>query len=362
MTDEHCSVSAAQLFDEKWYMARYPDVCAAGLDPLTHWLNYGWREARQPNPYFDPVFYLSNNPDVTTADLNPLQHYASSGDYSGKEPSPNFNPSWYRIAYGIPSSTPAMLHFFQDGLHQGLLPTAHLYAVPLMGQYRPYRDIGQDPFAAAILSASASDRPLRPDHIVISASKLLDTNFYLMNSADVQEADVDPLCHFCQSGWREGRRPNIYFDPNWYLETNPEVRRLGINPLTHYVLEGEAAGRRPIAYFDPVWYRDAYRLGSHEIALAHYLAHRRSQSFSPNPLFDVSWYLSVHHLEIGVDHDPFLHFLRASTLADVDPSPNFSSAEYRRRHLGWLSLSESCTPLIHYLLYHYVNLVSYQGN
>jgi hypothetical protein len=131
------------------------------------------------------------------------------------------------------------------------------------------------------------------------------------------------------------------------------VRRLGINPLTHYILEGEAAGRRPIIYFDPAWYRDAYRLANHEIALAHYLAHRRSQSFNPNPLFDVSWYVSVHRLEIGANHDPFLHFLRASALADVDPSPNFSSAEYRRRHLGVQSRVDSCAPLTHYLLCNY---------
>jgi hypothetical protein len=211
MTDEVGSAHAARLFDQKWYTARYPDICSAGLEPLTHWFTCGWREARQPSPYFEPVFYLTNNPDVKTADLDPLQHYASSGDYNGKEPSANFNPSWYRTAYGIPSGVHAMLHFLEDGLHQGLLPSPHLYAVPLMRPYRPYRDTGEDPFAAAILSASALDRPLRPDRIVISASKLLDINFYLMNGPDVQEADVDPVCHFCQSGWRERPKAEYIF-------------------------------------------------------------------------------------------------------------------------------------------------------
>ena len=360
MIGNNSSTHAAQLFDQKWYLARYPDVRAAGLDPLSHWLQLGWREARQPNAYFEPVFYSANNPDVTTVGPNPLLHYANSGDYDGKRPGSNFDPSWYRAVYGLPSTTPALSHFLQDGLHRGLLPSPHLYAVPLMRQYRHYRDAGEDPFATAILLASTSDQPLHPDHIVISASKLLDTNFYLINGIDVQETGVDPTYHFCEFGWREGRKPNVYFDTVWYVETNPELRRLGINPLTHYILEGEAAGRRPIIYFDPIWYRDAYQLGSHENALAHYLAHRRGQRFSPNHLFDVLWYVSTHRLAIGSDRDPFLHFLQAGSLADVDPSPRFSAAQYRRRHLGTQSSRlpnalqlDRHNPLIHYMLCNY---------
>ena len=66
--------------------------------------------------------------------------------------------------------------------------------------------------------------------------------------------------HFCRYGWRERRKPNLYFDTHWYLETNPAVARLQINPLVHYVLEGEAADRRPVPYFNPGWYRKTYSI------------------------------------------------------------------------------------------------------
>ena len=33
--------------------------------------------------------------------------------------------------------------------------------------------------------------------------------------------DLDPLLHFYRFGWREGRKPNRYFDPAWYLQNYP---------------------------------------------------------------------------------------------------------------------------------------------
>ena len=37
---------ASQFFDAGWYLARYPDVAAAGLDPLTHFPRFGIAEGR----------------------------------------------------------------------------------------------------------------------------------------------------------------------------------------------------------------------------------------------------------------------------------------------------------------------------
>ena len=56
--------------------------------------------------------------------------------------------------------------------------------------------------------------------------------------------DSNRLLHFCRYGWREGRKPNQYFDPAWYLEHNPDVRAAGMNPLLHYMRHGDQEGRR----------------------------------------------------------------------------------------------------------------------
>ena len=72
--DLHLAI-ASQFFDAGWYSARYPDVAAAGLDPLTHFLRFGIAEGRDPGPLFDAKWYLANNPDVAAAGIIPLVHY-----------------------------------------------------------------------------------------------------------------------------------------------------------------------------------------------------------------------------------------------------------------------------------------------
>jgi len=86
------------LFDREFYLRANPDVAAARMDPLEHYLKYGEKEQRQPHPLFDPPHYLAANtrargrwanphplfdceaylkahPLVTG---NPLEHYAAS--------------------------------------------------------------------------------------------------------------------------------------------------------------------------------------------------------------------------------------------------------------------------------------------
>jgi hypothetical protein len=227
----------------------------------------------------------------------------------------------------------------------------------------PYKDdatTGDDPFLHFCDDMRRQGREHSPDLDVVAASRLLDTNYYLINGSDVHAAQHDPIEHFCNYGWRERRKPNLYFDCDWYLLTNASVARLKINPLVHYILAGEAAGRRPVAYFDPPWYRRNYEVPAGQSALAHFLAHRRSQAVSPTPLFDVAWYVGQHADELGPRRDPFAHYLQAGTQRDIDPSPQFSAAAYRRRHLGrptrhfrQLMQPERDNPLVHHLLAEY---------
>ncbi len=41
---------------------------------------------------------------------------------------------------------------------------------------------------------------------------LFDPRFYLNENSDLQEPGINPLMHYLESGWREGRRPSAEFD------------------------------------------------------------------------------------------------------------------------------------------------------
>jgi len=63
------------LFDPEWYLARYPDVRASGMDPLRHFVEHGHFEHRSPGPGFDAAAYLAANPDAAKSPLSPFAHY-----------------------------------------------------------------------------------------------------------------------------------------------------------------------------------------------------------------------------------------------------------------------------------------------
>ena len=61
----------------------------------------------------------------------------------------------------------------------------------------------------------------------------------------MKAAGVDPLTHFDQSGWKEGRAPSIDFDPAAYLAANPDVKTAERRSAA--ALPRSSAPRRPPA-------------------------------------------------------------------------------------------------------------------
>jgi hypothetical protein len=71
-------------FDREYYLRQNPDVAEAGVDPLEHFMQYGWHEGRDPHPSFSTREYLELNPDVAEAKVNPYWHYIIAGRAEGR--------------------------------------------------------------------------------------------------------------------------------------------------------------------------------------------------------------------------------------------------------------------------------------
>lgn len=93
------------LFDPKYYLDKYPDVAAAGIDPLRHYLGNGWVEGRDPSESFSTRGYLERYGDVRAGAVNPLRHYLDSGYAEGRlVPSPSG-----ALALLVPRMSPAQI-------------------------------------------------------------------------------------------------------------------------------------------------------------------------------------------------------------------------------------------------------------
>jgi hypothetical protein len=163
-------IRASGLFDAAWYLESYPDVAAAGIDPLVHFVGWGWREGRSPNLYFDARWYLQQNPAVARAAIAPLVHYIRSGEAQNRSPAPHFDLPWYRTRHPAP-------------------PTGTLLA-----HYLSRRRTGQ-----------------------VTPIAEFDAAWYLQRYPDIAEAGVDPFEHYLLWGWREGRNPSASFDTGFYV-------------------------------------------------------------------------------------------------------------------------------------------------
>jgi hypothetical protein len=224
------------LVDDVFYLARNPDVLAAGVDPDLHYAQFGWPEGRDPNALFSTNGYLSAHADVGDSGVNPLAHYHQNGWKEGRDASINFDTSLYLIHN-------------PDVKAAGVDPLEHYLAFGRFEGRQTYEAVGQ------------------------GVQGTFDAEYYLLANPDVGAAGVDAAFHFQTYGWKEGRDPNAFFDTGAYLSTYTDVAAAGVNPLEHYNSFGWQEGRDPSAEFDTDAYLAAYTdvAAAGVNALQHYL-------------------------------------------------------------------------------------------
>jgi len=83
---EAVAAVVAAAFDADYYLTIYPDIRAAGVDPLQHFVMVGAAETRNPARWFDTSDYLAANPDVLASGFNPFWHYLVQGRAQGRPP------------------------------------------------------------------------------------------------------------------------------------------------------------------------------------------------------------------------------------------------------------------------------------
>lgn len=72
------------------------------LDPVRHYLREGAARGLDPSPSFSTSLYLARYPDVVAAGVNPLQHFRNDGRAEGREAAPSpIEPDRLRALDGV---------------------------------------------------------------------------------------------------------------------------------------------------------------------------------------------------------------------------------------------------------------------
>ncbi len=335
-------------FDASYYLASNPDVAASGMNPLQHFLQYGWKEHRDPSAYFSTSWYLAQNPDVAASGMDPLVHYEMYGWHEGRDPGPNFSLSKYLAAY--PDAKAAGIDPLQQFLTVGRAEghVASPVTAPVVVAQDPLFDrawyLAQNPDVAA----SGMDPLLHYETYGWKEGRnpdaLFDTNYYLAQNPDVKAAGVDPMLHFESNGRQEGREPSLLFSDAKYSAANPDVSASGLNPLVHYLSWGRAEGRMTFlaggtapadplvnaAYYDKQLGATLIPAGAagQQQAAASYDATGWQKGLNPDAYFDTNYYLA-HNADVrAAGIDPLKQYETTGWKEGRDPSAAFSTAKY----------------------------------
>jgi GT2 family glycosyltransferase len=185
-------------FDPGYYLQTNPDVAAAELDPLLHFIDSGVAEERSPHPLVDVKYILSQDAGLLGTPPQ-IEMLVDLLEYDLAVPSPYFDPAFYRTQLGEQAPGNALLrHFMTQGMWGRHRPNPWL---DLYWYAEYYDDVGRDPYAA--------------------------------------------LRHFVQAGDAEGRAASPGFDGRTYLVRNPDVAEAGVPALRHFITQGRAEGREP---------------------------------------------------------------------------------------------------------------------
>ena len=299
------------LIDSRWYYEQNPDVQPSGLGAVSHYLQYGWREARDPNPWFSSTWYLSQHPDARQSQVCPLLHFIRTGAAMDAQPCKEFDVSWYaRQFLGAHSpSVDAFARFLTEGISSGHVPNRLLHRPDILEQVAATPAPGRTALLQSLSRLTLAQQKL--------TRALVDRDWYRRTySVELPDAAQDYLDH----GWRAGREPNAWFQSTTYWEAQPGGPSGDLSALEHYVRQGSAFAGRPHAFFNIEWYASRYSNGARPSAeaLLHFMTIGRKTGTVPDPRLETKQ-ISQKLLTLSADEQTVLLKRLLDTLARVPP-------------------------------------------
>jgi 4-hydroxybenzoate polyprenyltransferase len=249
--------------DQAWYLATYPDVAAAGVDPVRHYLQIGWREGRDPRPDFSTRGYLAAHKEVARARQNPFIHYLRHHSGTESPSDASLGKSDEKLAHGERGLDQAWyLATYPDVAAAGLDPVGHALEIGWREGRDPRPDFSTRGYLAADEEVARARQNrflhyLREDALA-RGERGVDRDWYLATYPDIAAAGMDPVRHYLEFGWREGRDPRPDFSTRGYLAIHRAVAGSGRNPFIDYLLHGVRKGPpRDVALTSWHWLADS---------------------------------------------------------------------------------------------------------
>ncbi|WP_304774627.1 glycosyltransferase 61 family protein [Cypionkella sp.] len=337
----------APVFDADYYCQSNPDVAAAGVAPLHHYLNHGETENRRPSPLFDPAWYLNTLPKAErarAADL-PFTHYLMRGEALGYAPYPLFDPALcaQSLARLDPQTAKAAGSVLQAYLHSRARIVPHtLFDPSYYVRQLPYPPEGV-PLLLHFLQQD--DKIWLSPHPLINAARLT------AGMGQPGHNHLRALLDWLQANDSKAAAlsPHVLFDPAFMLDKEEDpYSPIARNQLWGHLIEGNQRDRNPhilisLEHIEGLRPGTLTEAGSVLITLA-----RNRLGVDTHPL------ISNAHIEAQAPWladaatSPMQYYLENGAAQNIDPHPWISTQFYLYNNPD-LVKAKIC-PLVHYLV------------
>lgn len=280
---------AEEVVDEEFYLTLYSDVAADGMGASKHYNAYGWKEGRDPSPTFSTLYYKDKYLASVEKPTNPLMHYnrlkksekiktitRSDEDFIVLQKAviePYFDKGFYLSRYSIGSYADPVSHYLNIGWKSGYKPTTYFDGDAYISNHKFIRGMGLCPFyhfvstfalsseegQKRIVPSTVASRILHGSETVVDEGRMslirneFDEEYYLSTYSDVRQAGIDPLKHYLEYGWNEGRNPNEIFWSKFYVATYLNDGAVNDDPFYHFLTVGKSRGYKPNPYGRGIW-------------------------------------------------------------------------------------------------------------
>ena len=351
------------LISEAHYLEKNEDVKSSGTSATEHYLNFGWQENRslplwqsdgdvvQIESFLELKSKLSELFDEKFSKALELD----IGEFSFQRGviGSIFDEEFYeeQIGFKIPKSL-RIEHFLLVGRYNGATPNRYFVPVEYAGIYSDISNSDVDEtyhYAVQGLKEGRFPRILDSfekfsllpiELITIWTSEFFDSEFYLQNNSDVLESGIEPLHHYCHSGWKEGREPNSTqlvsekeFDLEFFsvLNLNPSLvkhilQKTGFSLISDEEREklygkNESEGYSELAYEvetvkqhvdDDFYFRLYPDVQTSGLSAAeHYCKFGWREQRDPSALFSTKFYLEDNPDVLDAGVNPLFHYIVA---------------------------------------------------
>lgn len=128
------------LFDPEYYLKENSDVACSKIPPLQHYIQFGWKEKRQPSPVyiFDSFWYVEEYLRHWRYPINPLIHYAVCGAARKLLPTPGVPQLNECGTQSLAMAAPKRICLFAGYDAQGLIDD---YVIDFISELQKYSDV-----------------------------------------------------------------------------------------------------------------------------------------------------------------------------------------------------------------------------